>query len=210
MITEYEIEPIPGLPAALPPGERILWQGKPQWRALARTAFHTRLVGGYFAVLTVVAAIGSGGSLFGIAMTAVSGIAAVALLSALAWGTARGAVYTLTDKRLVLRIGMALPKCINLPLPLIEAVDFAARPDGSGDIAVRIRGAQSLGFVALWPHARPWMLARPQPMLRSIVDAERVGAMLARLCLTAHPDGQLHAPEASRSHAPAYAEAAAA
>ena len=50
-MTEYENEPIPGLPGRLPPGERILWQGSPEWRALARTAFHTRLVAGYFAAL---------------------------------------------------------------------------------------------------------------------------------------------------------------
>lgn len=195
MIAEHAAEAIPGLPGPLPQGERILWQGKPEWRTLARTAFHTRIVAGYFAVLTLAAAIGSGGSAFGTAMTALSGIAAVALLSLLAWGTARGAVYTLTDKRLVLRIGMALPKCINLPLPLVDAVDLHARAAGSGDIALTVRGTQALGYVALWPHARPWKLARPQPMLRSIADAEHVGAMLARLCLTANPHGQLRQAE---------------
>ncbi len=52
-MSEYEIEPIPGLPGDLPPGERILWQGKPDWRMLARTAFHTRIVAGYFVLLSV-------------------------------------------------------------------------------------------------------------------------------------------------------------
>ncbi|MEY3475503.1 MAG: hypothetical protein RL087_1961, partial [Pseudomonadota bacterium] len=30
---EHEFEAAPGLPAPLPVGERILWQGAPQWRA---------------------------------------------------------------------------------------------------------------------------------------------------------------------------------
>ncbi|WP_231621599.1 photosynthetic complex putative assembly protein PuhB [Sphingomonas sp. 37zxx] len=191
MITEYDIEPVPGLPAPLPRGERIIWQGKPQWRQLARTAFHTRLVAVYFTLLTIAAAIGSGGALFGTAMTAASGVVCVGLLSLLAWGTARGAVYTLTDKRLVLRIGIALPKCINLPLTLVGSVDLAPRADGTGDVALHVTGAQNLGYVALWPHARPWKLSKPQPMLRSIADADKVGALIARMCLSANPQGQL-------------------
>ena len=58
-MTEHDNEPIPGLPAMLPPGERILWQGAPDWRVLARTAFHTRLVAGYFALLALWALIGA-------------------------------------------------------------------------------------------------------------------------------------------------------
>ena len=54
-MTEYENEPVRGLPGVPPPGERILWQGSPDWRTLARTAFHTRLIAGYFAVLVAIA-----------------------------------------------------------------------------------------------------------------------------------------------------------
>ncbi|UZK69551.1 photosynthetic complex putative assembly protein PuhB [Sphingomonas sp. S1-29] len=209
MITEYEIEPVPGLPAPLPRGERIVWQGKPEWRTLARTAFHTRMVAGYFTLLTIVAAIGSGGNVFGIAMTALSGVACVALLSLIAWGTARGAVYTLTDKRLVLRIGIALPKCINLPLTLVGSVDLVTRADGTGDVALNVTGAQNLGYVALWPHARPWKLSKPQPMLRSIPEAEQVGALIARLCLAASPQRQA-SPAIPQPSVHSYGEAVAA
>ena len=41
-MTEYEAEPIRGLPGLLPKGEHIVWQGAPQWQALSRRAFHTR------------------------------------------------------------------------------------------------------------------------------------------------------------------------
>ena len=36
-----------------------------------------------------------------------------------------------------------------------------------------------LTFAVLWPHARPWHLSRPQPMLRCIPDAQSVAQMLA-------------------------------
>lgn len=196
-----------GLPGALPPGETILWQGAPNWRALARDAFHVRGVAIYFALLAVVAV--ASGAPTGATMTVVVGAAGVALLHLLAWATARATIYTLTDKRIVFRIGVALPKCINLPLGVIDAVDANVRPDGTGDLPLHVKGAQRLGYAALWPHARPWQLAVPQPMLRAVPDAARVGALIARACLTAHPEGRIAVIE-TPVQAPAFGEALAA
>ena len=204
-MTEYEIEPTPGLPGQLPPGERILWQGSPDWRTLARTAFHTRVIAGYFAVLAVVAVMG--GSMVGLGMTAGLGIAGVGLLHLLAWGSARTTVYTLTDRRIVMRIGIAVPKCINLPLGMIGSVDLAPRADGNGDLALTLLGAPRLGYLALWPHARPVKIARPQPMLRAVPDATTVAALIARTCLAANPQGQIAAVETARPAMPVFAEA---
>ena len=216
-MTEYENEPIPGLPGIPPAGERILWQGSPDWRALARTAFYTRLVTGYFAVLTVWALISAltqgvrgAGDLVGVAMTALVGFAGVALLNLLAWGSARTTIYTLTNRRIVLRIGMALPKCINLPLGLIGAVDLAARPDGAGDMPLTITGAQKLGYLALWPHARPWKIVTPQPMLRAVPGAADIAALIARTCLAANPGSRISLAETPMEPVEAYGEAAAA
>ena len=50
---EHEFEPQFGLPERLPAGERILWQGSPDFRALARNAFHLRKLALYFSVLLV-------------------------------------------------------------------------------------------------------------------------------------------------------------
>ena len=213
-MTEYEDEPIPGLPGIPPPGERILWQGSPDWRALARTAFHTRLIAGYFALLvawSVASAIVRGlhapSDLIGAAMTGLLGIVAVGLLNLLAWGSARTTIYTLTNRRIVLRIGMALPKCINLPLGMIGSVDLAQRPDGNGDLPLGLTGQQRLGYVALWPHARPWKISTPQPMLRAVPDASSIAALIARTCLAANPDGRLAPLETASTTVPSFAEA---
>lgn len=218
-MTEYENEPIPGLPANLPEGERILWQGKPDWQALARSAFHTRLISGYFAVLAAWALVSTlsdgvttASDLAGFAMTVIAGIVGVALLHLLAWGSARSTIYTLTNRRVVLRIGIALPKCINLPLGMIAAIDLAARPGGTGDVALAVIGRQRLGYIALWPHARPWKLGSPQPLLRALPDAATIASLVARTCIEANPQGHIaqpvHQPRAQADPVPGFAEAA--
>ena len=211
-MTEYDNEPTPGLPGLLPPGERILWQGSPDWRSLARTAFHTRLIAAYFAALAVVALGFSlrNGNFVGVGMTASLGVVGVGLLHLLAWGSARTTIYTLTNRRVVMRIGIAVPKCINLPLGMIASVDLADRPDDTGDLPLTLIGTPRLGYVALWPHARPLRIARPQPMLRSVPDAVTVAALLARTCLAADPSHTVAGVETPHAPMPAFAQAQAA
>lgn len=180
-MTEYEIEPVPGLPGKLPPGERMLWQGAPDRKLLARSAFHARKVAAYFGVL-VAAGIVMSASATGIALTVVAGLAAVGLLELLAWATARTTLYTITDKRVVLRIGVAIQKCINLPLAEIGAADLRTLGDGAGEISLTLKSPSPFGFALLWPHARGWRLAKPEPMLRALPDGERVANLLARAC----------------------------
>lgn len=199
---EHEHEPIRGLPGLLPPGEAIVWQGAPEWRALARRAFGTRIVAGYFAVLAawaVASAWVSHVGLLGLEMTVALGLVALALLHLLAFLSARTTVYTLTNRRVVLRIGIAVPKCINLPLGMIGSVDLAQHADGTGDIPLAIAGPAKLGMVALWPHARPWHVVTPQPMLRGIRDAETVAAQIARACRTVSHGIAVEAPVRSGS-----------
>lgn len=216
-MTEYENEPIPGLPGLLPKGETILWQGSPDWRVLARTAFHTRAVAGYFALLAAAAFVtalwrGINGptDLIGIGLTVAAGVVGVCVLTALAWSTARTTIYTLTDRRIVLRIGVALPKCINLPLAMIGSVDLRHRTGGTGDLALSITGKQRLGYAAIWPHARPWHYSTPQPMLRAVPEIDAVAALLARACLSIHSDGRVVPIEAATRRLQPAEEAAAA
>jgi hypothetical protein len=180
MIAEHDDEPVRGLPGFLPKDEEILWQGGADWKRLAVNALHVRKVGVYFALLTVFGAVQ--GSWTGALATVGVGIAGIAILTLIAWATARSTVYTLTNRRVVLRIGIALPKCINLPLSLIKSADLSLNADGTGDIPLTLNGEQRLGYLQLWPHARAWKLREPQPMLRAVPDAQKVATLLARAC----------------------------
>lgn len=193
-MSEYDHEPIRGLPGDLPAGERILWQGAPEWRTLAKTAMHVRLVAGYFGVLAFSGAIG-GASIVGIGITLGVGCIAVALCAAFAWGAARSTVYTLTNKRLVLRFGVALPMCINLPLTQVATARVQQLGGGEGDIALALTGPERIGYLRLWPHARAWKIGTPEPMLRSLPDVDKVATLLTAALLAAVPAGRRVAPE---------------
>ncbi len=182
---EHEFEPQYGLPERLPEGERILWQGSPDAVTLARQAFHLRKIAAYFGVLAVVTAgpaLWSGATLFDALATlrwllpmAALGLASVALL---AWLTARTTVYTLTDRRVVMRLGIVLTVTFNLPLRTLGAASLRPQGDGHGDISLALAGPDRIAYLHLWPSVRPWRLARPEPMLRCVADAPRVAALL--------------------------------
>ena len=184
---EHEFEPVHGLPEVPPADERILWQGAPDWRALAVRAFHVRKLLVYFAAMlalrgTVV--LGDGGGALD-AARAVATLAPLALLGivlmlVLAWLSARTTAYTLTDRRIVMRIGIVLTLSLNLPLRRIAAADLSASPRGSGDIALALAGRDRVAWLQLWPHARPWRFARPEPTLRCVPDGAAVARLLAQ------------------------------
>ncbi len=183
MIVEHDVEPIRGLPGDLPQGERILWQGSPDAWRIAIHAYHVRSIAIYFALLAAWGAVGAlrgANSWTGTLVTLAVGALGLGVVGAIAWGASRTTVYTLTNKRIVLRFGIALPKCVNLPLSTIAAADLALQGRGIGDIALRLTEQQRLGWMQLWPHARPWALTEVQPMLRSIPEVENVAGLLAR------------------------------
>lgn len=182
---EYEFEPAFGLPEPLPKGEQILWQGSPDFRDMALRVFHIRKVAVYFAIM--IASRGVYLSLSGAGMLEISKavllltlLAAIAIgaLTTLAWLTARTAAYTLTDQRVVMRIGIVLTLTFNLPFKRLSTAALQVTSDGFGDIPLVLNGGDRIGWLNLWPHARPWRLAHPEPMLRCIPQARIVAARL--------------------------------
>jgi hypothetical protein len=185
-VSEFDFDAAPGLPEPLPAGERILWQGSPRWGSVAVRILHVRPVALYFAVLlawsvgsaishgaTLMATLSSGGRV--IAFAAV----ALGLLIGFAHLIARTTLYTITSRRVVMRIGVALPLTINIPFSLIAAAGEHIYPDGTGDFPLTTAGPDRQSLVVLWPHVRPWRTVRPEPMLRCVPDAREVATILA-------------------------------
>jgi hypothetical protein len=185
-VNEHELEPIRGLPELLPRGEHILWQGKPDWKSLAVRALHVRAVFAYFALVfgwSVYAAVGEGSSVGAALFTALrlvpGAFVAAGILSLYAWFVQRTTIYTITNRRVVMRFGIALPMTLNVPFAIIGSAALKVFANGAGDIPLELKGTDRVAYFALWPHARPWWLAKPQPMLRSVPDVRDVAEILS-------------------------------
>lgn len=179
-------EPIKGLPETPPEGERILWQGSPNWWALANEALMLRWVAVYFAFLAIWR--GAAGWVYtspehGVAAAVwLIGLGALAcgLLALVAYIQARAAVYTVTNRRIVLRIGAALTVALNIPYRWIGSADLDLRRRGTGTIALDLLGETRFSYLVCWPHVRPWYMKKTQPALRCIREAEWVADLIAQ------------------------------
>jgi hypothetical protein len=182
---DFQIEPVEGLPERPPAGERILWQGRPDARALAVEAMSLKWVAGYFALLTVwrfvsVVDLLPLGQAIGAAVPfVILGAIVCGLLSLVAFVQARHTMYTVTDARVVMRIGAALTLTLNLPYTQVSNAMLDLRKRGTGTIALETMGDTRLSYLVCWPHVRPWHIKNTQPALRCIPDADRVARLLA-------------------------------
>ena len=188
---EHEFEAAPGLPEKLPAGEHILWQGAPDWWQLAVHAFHVRKLTFYFAAMLAVQAamLQAGQRPLAAPLTLSAGLAVLALglLALTAWFSARTTLYTLTNRRVVMRVGIVLTLTFNLPLRQIAGASFKAQGGGFGDLALTLKGPDRIAWAHLWPHARPWALRQPQPTLRCVPQAQAVGERLQQSWQAANP-----------------------
>jgi hypothetical protein len=182
---EYEFEPQFGLPERLPSDEFIVWQGAPDVAALAYSAFHFKKLALYFAVLIVACAWPAleDGAGFTAVLLAIKWIAPLAIIAMatvwmLAYCTARTTVYTITNKRVVMRLGIVLTVSFNLPLMQLASADVRVLKNGYGDITLALKGVDRIGWVHLWPSVRPWRIAKPEPTLRAVPDVQMVAAKL--------------------------------
>lgn len=198
MSVEHDFEPVRGLPSDLPPGETILWQGEPDWILMARRVFRVDWVAAYFVLLMMWRVVEGpangqdlGTALLAAVWVAPIGMVGLGLLVGLAYLNSRTTVYTLTNRRLVMRFGAAMTKAINIPYKIIESAAVNQLADGSGDVALQLVKPNKISVVLLWPHARPGFIAQPQPSLRCLRDATKPAAVLAEALRLTHE--QTHA-----------------
>ena len=168
------------------------------------TAFHIRKIAVYFGLLLIWRVASgwlSGTSPSGLAESLLwilpLPLAAVGIPTLLAWLYSRTTVFTITNKRVVMRYGVALPWSLNLPFGIVKSAAVSVNRDGTADIPLVIAGTGRVSFLHLWPFARPWRINHPQPMLRSVADGRQAASILARALKTyaeTSPDGAIAMP----------------
>lgn len=184
---DFKFEPVLGLPEHLPKGEEMLWQGRPDWWVLAKEALVVRWVIGYFVLLAFwrVGTLLDQGPFATIVTAAIPflacGAVAAGILMGMAYVMARSTVYTITNRRVVMRIGAALTITLNLPFTQIRNAELDLRKSGTGTIALDLDQRTRLSYLVCWPHVRPWSIRKTKPALRCIRDARAVGELLAEV-----------------------------
>ncbi len=184
---EHDFEPVAGLPGRLPDGEHIVWQGAPRASTVSRRVLKTRWIAGYFALLAAwnVASGFSDGRdglmiVFSAGVIMLMGAAVVAMLEAFAWGVQKTTLYTITNRRVVMRIGIALSATFNLPFAQILSADMRADKRSNGDIALTMKPGHKLSLLVFWPHVRGW---RKGAMIPQMIGLENVADIAHALAL---------------------------
>ncbi|MEM8796580.1 MAG: photosynthetic complex putative assembly protein PuhB [Pseudomonadota bacterium] len=191
---EHGFEEVPGIPGRLPKGERVLWQGKPDWVNFAIHVFHIRFIALYFAVIAawrvwdgITAARPAAETIGSALYMIVLGTIAIALLSLYAWAISKTTVYSLTNRRVLMRMGVALPLTLNLPFSKVASASLKVRKGEkeNGNLAFAALPDERLSYLILWPHVRPFRIGRAEPALRCINNAHEVGAIVSEALKTA-------------------------
>ena len=201
-LSEHDEGAHPGaLPAALPEGEQLLWQGRPSARGLARQNFHVLGVGLYFLALLIwrtlsVASEPGNGLAEGLSAASVlvmPFLAAEAVLLLLAWGYARSTIYTLTSARLAIRSGLAVPVTTTIAFELVEGAALKRHGKGLGDLCFTVRESERPSWAMLWPSVRPWRWRHPEPSFRCVPNGEAVASKV-KAALEKSAPATAHAP----------------
>ena len=180
------IDRTPRIEGQAQPTGRVFWQGAPTVSGTFWQILRGRWVALYLLVLLVyrtASAMAAGGGIAeltgAVASVAVLAMILGALLYVLARLLAGASHYSITGSHLVIRLGVALPMTVSLPLGVIDRADLVRHRDGSGDIVLTLNHEQRAGYIVMWPHVRPFGFLRVRPMLRALTDVDAAADALA-------------------------------
>jgi len=178
-----------GVAEALPPGERVLWEGAPAPQAVARHLLFVRPLTAYFAAMVAWWMFANRDQIATTAFWTPVGMQLLlvgAVLGGFLWlgrWIARSTIYAITDRRIVMRLGVIFPLTVNIPLRNIMGAQVKQFGDGTGQIALQLDPKEKLAWIVLFPHVRPWRFTNPQPLLRGLADPAQVGEVLRNATL---------------------------
>jgi hypothetical protein len=173
-----------GVAEALPPGERVLWEGAPAPQAIARHLLMIRPLALYFTAMIAWWMLANRDRIatadfwtpVSMQLVLVGGVLGGFLW--LARWIATSTTYAITDRRIVMRLGVIFPLTVNIPLSYIMGAQVKRFGDGTGQIALQLDPKEKLAWIVLFPHVRPWRFSNPQPLLRGLSDPATVGEVL--------------------------------
>tara|TARA_A100001011_G_C14085987_1_gene746521 strand:+ start:112 stop:738 length:627 start_codon:yes stop_codon:yes gene_type:complete len=171
----------------VPKEEKIYWTGRPEWRSLAYQSFGLKYLIVYFFICGLYALTSLENSfdfrlvLLNFFPFAVSGSFAGIILAIIAYFEATHTFYVLTERRIVLKSGVALVFILNAPFKKIISIDRQSLAGGRGNIAFSTESTKRIPYISCWPSVKPWSFMSPIPSFRSIKDVNKVESLLREI-----------------------------
>ena len=182
----HEFEPDFGFPESLPISEKVLWQGSPNAWLIAKRVFLLPHLIFYFLIISFFSSsfqiniLTTEALILNFLSNLLLGLVAILILLAISYLISATTVYSITDKRLVMRIGIVLNLSLNIPFSKIQLAETKSYVDKSGDISIELMPSSKIAYLHLWPHCRPWFFSAPRPRLCCLENIEKVAQIFKR------------------------------
>lgn len=177
---------------SIPNNEKIHWNGEPSWASLGYQVFGIKYLIFYF-ILSALYAVSQLGPVFSLLAFLVhyvpfliSGAVAASILFVLAYLATRHTSYVITEKRIVIRTGVALVFLLNVPLKNIISIDKQRLAGGRGNLSFEAKSKKRIPFLSCWPSVKSGSFVQPSPAFRSISNIEEIGVLITELAEKTH------------------------
>ena len=187
-MNEDMLNRLPGeVSRSIPEGEIVCWVGRPYWISLGFNVFGIKYLLLYFIIsafyaISQIELVFSFRAFIGEYISfIISGIIASVILFLLAYFAAQHTCYVITEKRLVIRTGIALVFLLNVPLKNVISIDKQSLFRGYGNLSFKPQSKKRIPYSSCWPSVRGSSFLKPIPTFRSIANIEEIGRIVGEM-----------------------------
>ena len=178
---------------SIPAGENICWEGKPDWKSFGYHSFGIKylifyfVISAFYAVSQLELAFSFSSFLVRYIPFVISGVIAGIILYLLAYLIASHTCYVITEKRVVIRTGVALVFLLNIPLNKVVSIDKQSLTRGRGNLSFKSQFKKRIPYFSCWPSVKNGSFLEPVPAFRSVANVEEVGKIVSEMAESNRP-----------------------
>jgi hypothetical protein len=174
--------------------KKICWVGRPDWKSFGYHAFGLKyfliyfFICAFYAVSQIESTFSFGELFIKYNPYLLSGTFAGAIVLLLAYIAARHTCYVITEKRIVIRTGVALVFLLNMPFKNILSIDTKPLAKGRGNVIFKVQSKKRIPYLSCWPSVKVGNFLEPIPAFRSIMALEKVGQIISETAILNHEE----------------------
>ena len=172
---------------SVPEGEKVCWVGKPNWVSFGFHVFGIKylviyfIISAFYSVSQIELDFSLNAFIGEYISFVVSGVIASLILFLLSYVSARHTCYVITEKRLVIRTGVALVFLLNVPFKNVISIDKQSLYYGVGNLSFKTQSKKRIPYFSCWPSVRSGSFLETIPTFRSIANIEEIGNLVGEM-----------------------------